>query len=92
MVVEDDEGIAFVLGRADEDGLDVTDTEVALVLEAEVDYFEAIGAIGGPSTDVAGHRGSTAAVDADSARRVARQHEAGAVAEEVDAGLRSLFR
>src|SRR5204862_5992502 len=40
--VEDDEGVAFVLGRADEDGLDVTDTEVAVVLEAETQYFEAI--------------------------------------------------
>jgi hypothetical protein len=52
VVVEDDEGIAFVLGRADEDGLDVTDTEVALVLEAEVEYFEAIGAIGSPIPDL----------------------------------------
>ncbi|HEV3226562.1 MAG TPA: hypothetical protein VGZ52_07000 [Acidimicrobiales bacterium] len=46
VVVEDDEGIAFVLGRADEAGLEVTDTEVAIVLEGEVAYFEAIGAIG----------------------------------------------
>ena len=52
VVVEDDEGIAFVLGRADEDGLDVTDTEVAVVLEAEIQYFEAIGAIGGPAPDL----------------------------------------
>ena len=29
VVVEDDEGVAFVLGRADAGGLDVTDTEVA---------------------------------------------------------------
>ena len=49
VVVEDDEAIAFVLGRADEDDLDVTDTEVAQVLETELDYFEAIGAIGGPA-------------------------------------------
>ncbi len=48
VVVEDDEGIAYVLGRADEDGLDVTDVEVAHVLDAEVAYFEAIGAIGRP--------------------------------------------
>ncbi len=52
VVVEDDEGIAFVLGRADEDGLDATDAEVAFVLDAELAYFEAIGAIGGPAPDL----------------------------------------
>jgi hypothetical protein len=52
VVVEDDEGIAFVLGRADEDGMDVTDTEVAFVLDAELAYFEAIGAIGGRAPDL----------------------------------------
>jgi hypothetical protein len=52
VVVEDDEGIAYVLGRADEDGLDATDTEVAFVLDAEVAYFEAIGAIGAPAPDL----------------------------------------
>ena len=46
VVVEDDEGIAWVLGRADEVGLEVTDTEVAIVLETELAYFDAIGAIG----------------------------------------------
>ena len=52
VVVEDDEGIAFVLGRADQDGLDVTDTEVAVVIDAEIAYFEAIGAIGAPAPDL----------------------------------------
>ena len=47
VVVEDDEGIAWVLGQADEVGLEVTDAEVAIVLETELLYFEAIGAIGG---------------------------------------------
>jgi hypothetical protein len=47
VVVEDDEGIAWVLGRADEAGLEVTDEEVATVLEVELEYFKAIGAIGG---------------------------------------------
>jgi hypothetical protein len=47
VVVEDDEGIAWVLGKADEVGLEVTDAEVAVVLETELTYFEAIGAIGG---------------------------------------------
>ena len=46
VVVEDDEGIAFVLMRAEAEGLDVTDTEVATVLDTELAYFEAIGAIG----------------------------------------------
>jgi hypothetical protein len=52
VVVEDDEGIAFVLGRADQDGLDVSDTDVAQVLDAEIAYFEAIGAIGGAAPEV----------------------------------------
>ena len=47
VVVEDDEGVAWVLGKADEVGMDVTDIEVAIVLEAEVEYLQAIGAIGG---------------------------------------------
>ena len=47
VVVEDDEGVAWVLGKADEVGMDVTDAEVAIVLETELEYFEAIGAIGG---------------------------------------------
>jgi len=47
VVVEDDEGIAWVLGKADEVGLEVTDAEVAIVLETELAYFDAIGAIGG---------------------------------------------
>ena len=46
VVVEDDEGIAWVLGKADEVGLEVTDAEVAIVLETELAYFDAIGAIG----------------------------------------------
>src|SRR4051812_3650692 len=49
VVVEDDEGVAWVLGKADEVGLEVTDEEVATVLEVELEYFRAIGAIGGPA-------------------------------------------
>jgi len=44
---EDDEGVAWVLGKADEVGLEVTDVEVAIVLDVELEYFQAIGAIGG---------------------------------------------
>jgi hypothetical protein len=50
-VIEDDEGVAFVLGRADADGLDVTDEEVAIVLDLELGYLRAIGAIGGAVAD-----------------------------------------
>ncbi|MEY2588033.1 MAG: hypothetical protein QOJ67_17, partial [Acidimicrobiaceae bacterium] len=50
-VVEDDEGVAFVLGRADADGLDVTDEEVAIVLDLELGYLSAIGAIGSAVAD-----------------------------------------
>lgn len=51
VVVEDDEGIGFVLGKADENGLDINDFEVASVIEIEHAYFEAIGAIGGEVAD-----------------------------------------
>jgi hypothetical protein len=47
VVVEDDEGVAWVLGKADEFGLEVTDVEIATVLGVELEYFHAIGAIGG---------------------------------------------
>ncbi|MGI8662268.1 MAG: hypothetical protein ACR2LQ_03540 [Acidimicrobiales bacterium] len=51
VVVEDAEGIAFVLMRAEVDGLDVSDEQVALVLEAALGYFEEIGAVGGEVSD-----------------------------------------
>jgi hypothetical protein len=47
VVVGDDEGVAYVLGQADAAGLEVTDADVALVLDAEAAYLDAIGAIGG---------------------------------------------
>jgi len=46
VVVADDESLARLLARADDTGLDVTDDEVWAVLDAELDYFRAIGAIG----------------------------------------------
>jgi hypothetical protein len=46
VVAADDEGVAFVLGRATEAELDVDDVQVVEVLEAEAAYLEAIGAIG----------------------------------------------
>jgi hypothetical protein len=47
IVTADNEGIAYVLGRAGEAGVEVTDVEVVEVLEAELGYLRAIGAIGG---------------------------------------------
>jgi len=54
VVVEDDEGLAYVLMRADVNGLDVTDAQVAAVIGVELQYFGAIGAVGGPVSDPLG--------------------------------------
>lgn len=45
-VAEDDEGVAYVLGRALDAGLAVDDVQIVLVIEAEMAYLEAIGALG----------------------------------------------
>jgi hypothetical protein len=37
--------------RAEADGLEVTDVQVATVLEVELGYFAAIGAVGGEVSD-----------------------------------------
>jgi hypothetical protein len=46
VIVAEDDGLAYVLGQASEAGLDVDDVQVVAVLEVELDYLEAIGAIG----------------------------------------------
>ena len=46
VIVAEDDGLAYVLGQATEAGLDVEDVQVVAVLEIELDYLEAIGAIG----------------------------------------------
>ena len=46
VVVPDDEPLAFILGRIEEQGLDIPDERVVAVLDAETRYYEAIGAIG----------------------------------------------
>lgn len=46
VVVPDDEPVAVVLGRVEEAELDLADTDVITILEAEVGYYRAIGAIG----------------------------------------------
>jgi hypothetical protein len=46
LVAEDDEGVASVIGRVAEAGLEITDVQVVQVLTAEMAYLEAIGALG----------------------------------------------
>lgn len=46
VVVGDDEPLAWILGRLDASGRDISDEQVAAVLQAERLYYEAIGAIG----------------------------------------------
>lgn len=43
----DDDGLAYVLGRASEEELEVDDGDVAVVLDTERGYLRQIGAIGG---------------------------------------------
>lgn len=47
-MAEDDEGLAFVLGRIGDGDGTADDALVVEVLEVEVDYLTAIGAIGAP--------------------------------------------
>lgn len=46
VVVPDDEPTAYVLGRVSSAGLDIDDVHVVAILDAELDYYVAIGAIG----------------------------------------------
>jgi hypothetical protein len=48
VVAEDDEGVAYLIGRAEQDGIEVDDMAVVEVLEAEAAYLAAIGALGPP--------------------------------------------
>jgi hypothetical protein len=45
-VVPDDEPVAWVLGRLEEQGVEIADADVVTVLDVEERYYEAIGAIG----------------------------------------------
>lgn len=47
LVADDDEEVAYVLGRAEEAGLEVDDVAVHEVIAAANAYLEAIGAVGG---------------------------------------------
>jgi hypothetical protein len=46
LVAGEDEAVAYVLGRAGDAGLEVTDVWVVQVLDGDAAYLEAIGAIG----------------------------------------------
>lgn len=46
VVVADDDAVAVVLGEASEDGMDVTDEDVFLVVASLHDYLTEIGAVG----------------------------------------------
>ena len=46
LLVPDDEPLAWILGRLDEQGVELDDTQVVAVLDVETRYYRAIGAIG----------------------------------------------
>jgi hypothetical protein len=46
VVVADDDAVAYVLGQAEEAGLEVTDADVFLVIEALHAHLAEIGAVG----------------------------------------------
>lgn len=46
VVVPDDEPVAWVIGRLEEQGVEIPDADVVTVLDVEERYYEAIGAIG----------------------------------------------
>ncbi|MFN7150807.1 MAG: hypothetical protein ACK4V6_15190 [Microthrixaceae bacterium] len=46
VVVPDDEPTAYVLGKVTDAGLDLADDQVVQILDAELAYYQAIGAIG----------------------------------------------
>jgi hypothetical protein len=47
VVIGDDDGVAYVIGLASTAGLELSDLDVVLIVEAEQDYLRAIGAVGG---------------------------------------------
>jgi len=51
VVMEEDSTIGYLIGRADDVGMDVPDEAIAAVVEQHFAYFEAIGAVGPPAAD-----------------------------------------
>lgn len=46
VVVPDDEPTAYVLGKVEAAGVDLSDADVVTILDVELEYYRAIGAIG----------------------------------------------
>lgn len=46
VVVPDDEPVAYVLGKVDSEGLGLSDEQVMAILDAETEYYRAIGLFG----------------------------------------------
>ncbi len=46
VVVEDDEPVAWILGRLERLDVEIDDTDVVVILDVEQQYYEAIGVIG----------------------------------------------
>jgi len=51
VVVEETTDAAYLIGRAEREGLAVEDVDVLAVVDAHLAYFEAIGAVGPPAAD-----------------------------------------
>jgi hypothetical protein len=49
VVIEEDSTIGFLIGRADDVGMEVSDAAIAAVVQQHFAYFEAIGAVGPPA-------------------------------------------
>jgi hypothetical protein len=54
VMTDDDGGVAYVLGKATEAGLEVADVQVVEVLDLQMQYLRAIGAIGAAADDPRG--------------------------------------
>jgi hypothetical protein len=46
LFVDETDEVAYLLGEADERGIDVNDNDVVHVIDAHLAYFDAIGAVG----------------------------------------------
>jgi hypothetical protein len=46
LFVDETDEVAYLLGEADERGIDVTDNDIVHVIDAHLAYFDAIGAVG----------------------------------------------
>jgi hypothetical protein len=46
VVISDDDSTAWIIGNLEEAGLEIPDEDVVVVLEAEQDYYRAIGMLG----------------------------------------------